>query len=368
MPRKGNAFLLIDSLDRYLTIGANIGTENDPLVAQFLTTNTTTCADFQIQSPGALINGYMGSLMVTQIQLQYKIPTITPRNDTIFMYNYTTEEDAEIALPDGFYTPLEMASILQEEIRNSGAFGDDFTVELLSDPVADVGTLTGTMVPVTGDEYAFQTFDPAGNLIADSVQIGSVSYTLNLTQNITEFQIQGFRFTCVRGDTWSFTNPLIVGNAFPAEVVQNVLKTYKTLGINVSMTEEQQGTYPQNVKVSGVPNFLYTPYIDIQSYALTQYQKIKDTDTSAAKKSGIVARIYLSGVGTALVLSAEGGIGSAPFWVTADLNNPKIIEWSKDQNVANLDFKLYDCYGDPIYWDLARGFNTEFQMSLLVSE
>lgn len=369
MPRKGNAYLLIDSLDRYLTTGANLGTENNPLVAQFLNTQDNTCADFSIQSPGALINGYMGSLTVTQIQLNYKIPTITPRNDTLFVYNYTTEEDAEITLPDGFYTPLEMAAVLQREFRQSGLLGDDFRVELLSDPVPDNGTLTGTLVPFDDEAYAFNTIDPAGNPISDSVQLGTVSYNINLTQNTVEYQIQGFRFTCVRGDTWSFTNPLIVGAAYPDSVIENMLRTYKTLGINVNMTEEAQpGGYPLNVKVSGTPNFLYTPYIDIQSFALTQYQKIKDTDTSAAKRSAIVARIYLSGVGQALVLTPDAGIGSAPFWLTADLNSPKVIEWSKDQNVANLDFKLFDCYGDPIFWDLARGYNTEFQMSLLVSE
>lgn len=368
MPRKGNAYLLIDSLDRYLTTGGNIGTQNDSLIAQFNNTETNTCADFQIQSPGALINGYMGSLTITQIQLNYKIPTISPRNDTLYVYNETQDITQVINIPPGFYTPLEMAALLQDLFQNSGAFPGGFTVGLTSDLVPS-GEINGIMEQQRTDSYQFDNLDPAGNPVGSTEQQGFVDYNINLDMSSVEYRINGFTFNSTGGDTWYFLNPSDPAlGAVPPEDLANVYKTYKTLGINVSACQAQQFNLPQSQKQSGAPNFLYTPYIDIQSFALTQYQTIKDTDTSAAKKSGLIARIYLSGVAGRDPITTTDAPGSTPFFLTADLNFPKTIEWSKDQNVANLDFKLYDAYGDPIYWNLEFGFNTEFQMSILVSE
>jgi hypothetical protein len=53
--------------------------------------------------------------------------------------------------------------------------------------------------------------------------------------------------------------------------------------------------------------------------------------------------------------------------MTADLNTPKVIQWSPDVAVPSIDFQLRDCYGDLIPGDVER-YPTEFQMTLLCIE
>jgi hypothetical protein len=115
------------------------------------------------------------------------------------------------------------------------------------------------------------------------------------------------------------------------------------------------------------PNFLYTPYIDIYSDVLTNYQNIKDNNTSIAKPKGLIARILLSGVGNPQFTTETSALGCTPFVMTADLNSPKVIRWSPDVAVPSIDFQLIDCYGNFIPGDVER-YPTEFQMTLLCVE
>ena len=253
------------------------------------------CNNFIIQSPGALIYGYIDRIIVSQIQLQYNIPTvIANKNDTFYI------NQQAVVIPYGFFTPDDLATVLQARIRSA----------------------------------------------------------TNVTDCIVVFDAQdGFIFTST-GFTISFTNPAIVPDAFRI----NVLKCYRLLGINTDNITSR------NTQTSSVyPNFLYTPYIDIYSDVLTNYQTIKDTNTSIQKFKGMVARIYLSGTGNIQVTDPNIALGSAPFVMTADLNNCKVINWSPDVAVPSIDFQLYDQYSDFIP-GATEGFSTEFQMTLLCIE
>jgi hypothetical protein len=253
------------------------------------------CNNFTISSPGALIYGYINRIIVSQIQLQYNIPTVIfGKNDTFYLNN------TPVLIPYGFYTPDILADLLQVRIR------------LLTN-------VTDCLV----------SFDPQDGFIFSSV-----------------------------GFTISFTNPAIV----PDTVRDTVLKTYRLLGIT------KDNITSSNTQVSfDYPNFLYTPYIDIYSDVLTNYQDVKDTNTTVAKFKGMVARIYLSGTGAVQLTTPDAALGSAPFIMTADLNNPKVIQWSPDVAVPSIDFQLYDQYSDLIP-GAAEGFSTEFQMTLLCIE
>jgi hypothetical protein len=144
------------------------------------------------------------------------------------------------------------------------------------------------------------------------------------------------------------------------------------LGISKDNTTSVNG---DNIQESiGYPNFLYTPYIDILSDVLTNYQTVKDTNTSTFKPKGLIARVYLSGNGSLQpteyapnVSGSSRALGSTPFTVTADLNSPKVIRWNPDVAVPSVDFQLRDCYGDLIP-TTEDGYNTEFQMTLLCVE
>ena len=251
--------------------------------------------NFTIQSPGALIYGYIDRIIVSQIQLQYNIPTVIfGKNDTFFI-NQTA-----VTIPYGFYTPDALADVLEARIQ-----------------------------AVTNVTDCVVTFDPQ----------------------------DGFAFTSA-GFTISFTNALAV----PIELRDNVLKCYRLLGITRDNITSNSVQYSRDY-----PNFLYTPYIDIYSDVLTNYQTVKDTNTTVGKFKGMVARIYLSGTGNIQVTKGSDALGSAPFTMTADLNNCKVIKWSPDVAVPSVDFQLFDQYSELIPGD-TEGFSTEFQLTLLCIE
>lgn len=270
------------------------------------------CNNFLITSPGALIYGYIHRIAVSQIQLQYNIPTICfNRNDRLAIFSLTTGVDL-VQIPFGFYTPDEFASTLTA-----------------------LFAATPALVP--------------------------------LGLNVQYDLLRGFTFTSQTNIQFAFPTPeLLLGSNISQDVINIILKTYRVFGINVENSEI--AGLITDVQVSfEYPNFLYTPYIDIYSDILTNYQTVKDTNTSVEKPKGLVARIYLSGVGSPQYTTGTQALGSSPFIMTADLNTPKIIQWSPDVAVPSLDFQLRDCYGDLIPGDVER-YPTEFQMTLLCME
>jgi hypothetical protein len=270
------------------------------------------CNNFTISSPGALIYGYINRIAVSQIQVQYNIPTICfNRNDRLAIFSLATGVDL-VQIPFGFYTPDELASSLT----------------------------------------ALFAATPALSALDLDVQ-----YNLRT----------GFTFTSQTNVEFAFPSPeLLLGSNISQNTINTILKTYKTFGINVENSEI--AGLVTDVQVSfEYPNFMYTPYIDIYSDVLTNYQTVKDTNTSVEKPKGLVARIYLSGVGNPQYTTETSALGSTPFIMTADLNSPKIIQWSPDVAVPSIDFQLRDCYGDLIPGDVER-YPTEFQMTLLCIE
>lgn len=368
MANKPNAILAISSTDRYVTNVA--GKVNQPVssVLDALYDNKPPYAnDFQITAPNALMNGYIDKIIVSQIQIQYNVPTIIPGsgstqgNDT-FALAFETSVGSGVysvltrVIPYGFYTPLDLAAILQYFLQQLPANPNDITVQY-------------------GINFVYST----GNRNA-------------------------FTFTSISGRRLFFPSPDYMRLIRPGVLSENqlvrLLKMYRLLGIttanfNPSVTQTS----------SSSPQFLYTPYIDIYSDNLTNYQKLKDTDSSVSKRKGLVSRLYLSGVGnpqntfayndvttTTVNLTTngspnvvtgtlvgttpmDGAFGSQPFVITYDLNNPKVIGWSPDTAINSLDFQLRDCYGDLLFCALpydpriqASVFNTEWQMTLLCVE
>lgn len=269
--------------------------------------------DFLISSPAALIYGYIDRIVVTQIQLQYNIPTVCEgKNDTLVIEWNAGADNEEITIPFGFYTPDELAAAIEAVITNNV-------------------TLAPLGITVTYDVKDGFFFSSANNI---DFSFPSPSYLFSVTPAYT-----------------------------PAEV-NKILKTYKLIGMTVDNSET---TNRPNQRSFQYPSFLYTPYIDFYSDVLTNYQTIKDNNTSIAKPKGLVARILLSGAGNLQLTTDTTALGSAPFVMTADLNNPKVIKWSPDVAVPSIDFQLRDCYGELIP-GYTEKFPTEFQMTLLCIE
>lgn len=268
------------------------------------------CNNFTISSPGALIYGYVHKIVVSQIQVQYNIPTICfGRNDRLAFESAGALVGA-LTIPFGFYTPNELAAAIQAQAA------------------------------------APSVLAPLG---------------LTVTYNL----LDGYTFTSATNLYFSFPSPeFLLTHGYSQTQIETVLKTYKTIGMNFENAEQTQTLIQTSYEY---PNFLYTPYIDFYSDVMTNYQNIKDNNTSIAKPKGLIARVLLSGVGNPQYTTDIFALGSSPFVMTADLNSPKVIQWSPDVAVPSIDFQLRDCYGDFIPGDVER-FPTEFQMTLLCVE
>jgi len=291
--------------------------------------------NFSLTYPGALIYGYIKTITASQIQIEYKVPTVVPQFGSSFgnaelpMVNVTRNTFAIITIPYGFYTPDELAAMLT------------VLLQTFYDGANSVGNSNFTVTYVnSGGE-----FDPAN---------------FNVTGNC-------FFFRSGNGDDFYFPDLIRLRSLLFISEARwiGILKCYRLLGITLFNSNIPPGTVGQSQQTQS-PSFLYTPYIDICSQNLTKYQRIKDTDTSVNKRQSIIARIYLSGVGAPEATSSTYALGSQPFVMTADLNSPKIIRWSPNEAVYELDFQLYDQYGDLLYWE--NRYPTEFQLTLLCRE
>jgi hypothetical protein len=340
-----NAILAISSTDRYTSYlqgNANQPTSN---VLEALFNNAGPYAnDFSITAPNALMNGYINTIKISQIQLQYNLPNVIPEANDLLVVGYEINPQSgnydfqEVGIPYGFYTPSELAALLESQLNNYIPSLAPWNVSYTSSP---------------GVDFGFSIFSDLQD---------------------------GKRFFFPRPDELRVPSVYVL----PEKQITRYLKTCKLFGFNTNNSS------PSNIgQVSrSAPDFLYTPYIDIYSDALTNYQRLKDSDSSTIKRKGLLARVYLSGVGNpqvtsnafvdqnGLIVTPSTTLGCNPFVLTFDLNTPKIINWTPDTAINTLDFQLRDCYGDLLFnYDTAvqygtatEVFNTEFQMTLLCVE
>jgi hypothetical protein len=346
MSQERNAILAINSLDRYQSGRPGEQPAITALFSKFLNRRPFP-NNFQIGSAGALIYGYMNKLVVSQVQLQYNVPTVIPgRNDTFYIYGAQIDTPAnsvkvQITIPYGYYTPIQLAAVLQTLIRAS-----------------DVATYAPTFRVVYNSAAEIPSANSRQN-----------ENTFTFSSNNQNF---GFFFP----SPGLLIAPGPTGQNLNNEQTLNAMKAYLLMGIdytNSELTQQPGSPFVQQTGGNNI-NFLYTPYVDIISETLTKYQNIKDTDTSSNKVNSIVARVYLSGVG---VPQETGGVvGSKPFTVVQDMNSPKVMRWSRDEAVNSIDFQLRDQYGDLLFFQdttveeslINISYYTEFQMTLMCIE
>ena len=355
MSHTPSAILAVSSLDRYTTGIPNSVARLDRALLKLFDNTGQPGNDFELVSPSAFIYGYITRIAISQVQIEYRIPTVVPSN-RVFRFANNPEEPVrigndvipmlvdnsgatpsgfdiiEINIPYGFYTPEELAAMLQIQI-------------------------TSVSPRLSGMKVSYSN-SGGGKLPGLPIQPGDTGYGNSFIFSTMDVSGAPIKF--------GFPNILILGSSFfynyNDSQISAVLKLYRLLGITGNNTYTSLTNYLQ----TSSPNFLFTPYIDIVSNNLTKFQKVKDVDTSVNGRNGLISRVYLAGVGFPVATSAAYSLGSEPFSLTADLNTPKLIRWNKDETVYNMDFKLYDQYGDLIYW--TNNNPTEFQMTLLCME
>lgn len=347
-----NAILAISSTDRYITNirGNAVQPYSNILESQFYNVGPYS-NDFSITVPNALMNGYIDSIKISQIQLQYNLPTVVPDGNDLMVVAYETSPQSSqfayqpVRIPYGFYSPEELAAVFEDRLN-----------------------------------YYLPDLQPWAVSFTSSIGIGG-NFGFDFGFTVLSNNQDGLRFFFPRPDNLRVPSVFVLSE----QEITNYLKTCKLFGFNTNNGEPNDF---QGQVSWAAPDFLYTPYIDIYSDALTNYQKLKDTDSSVIRRKGLIARMYLSGVGNpqitssstvnqdGLRITSSTSLGCNPFVLTFDLNTPKIINWTPDTAINSLDFQMRDCYGDLLFNYIPSNipgttnevFNTEFQMTLLCVE
>jgi len=122
--------------------------------------------------------------------------------------------------------------------------------------------------------------------------------------------------------------------------------------------------------------FLSTPFVDIVADQLTANQSLKDSDSGDISRT-MVCRLWLT---PDAFTGNVANLGSAPILVHRVFPFPKQIKWNANQPIGNLKFQVYDSQGyilttlegtsgpgtnPPTYYDCDMG---DWTMTLLVSE
>jgi hypothetical protein len=284
-----SANLLIDSEDRYTSLLQKFG-NND--------INGIPANDFIISRNQALLYGYFTRLGVTQIQLNYRVPTIIAGRNSQFLIENQAQDFFQVNIPEGFYDASGLAQTIQAEVLD----------------------LSGT---------PFAAFSCVYNPLNGGLQ-------MNCATPFAIIPLTGSPYTQAQVQLWAHTSYTIGATLANANIATKQVLT--------------------------PPNLIYTKYVDIVSNNLTKFQRVKDADTNLLNKTNVIARVYLTAPNTRTDPNASGG----PFNLCWDPNTPKMSMWSPNETINELDFRLYDEFGELLYW--SQEYNTEFQMTLLASE
>jgi hypothetical protein len=327
------AELHINSLDRYNST-PTLSQTKVQLAADVLKlagSYNYSSTDCVIQPPGrAMLYGYFDRIALTEMQLFVRIPTIvTGVNNTFFLTinpgGVGTPVTYQFTMPGGYYTPTLLASGMQTIIRAASTnltTPNSFTVTAPSNPAN---------IPASG-----------------------------LVQT-------GFILATGTSDTIVFNYP-----AATDPLYINAFKFYRLIGTNQLSFTGFPSNIPTPTLYTFSPNFLPTDYIDIVSKALTNYKDVKDSNSNEQSVQGVIARIYLTDSitsgSTNTSLTDPNPLGSAPFSFTKRWIVPNYCQWSPNQTINQVDIKLLDMWGDPIFWtNTIACANTEWQMTVLAS-
>ena len=343
------AELHIDSLDRYLNNGPGVN-QLSPVLAnqpQYwsklwspLYVNPTYASNNMVINASRgrnLIYGYFERIALTQFQLFYRCPMfVTGVNDriTIAYYNATgpSTTPCTVTFPQGSLTPADIADVITTQVR---------------------GQLTGA--PATN-------FVCSWNQSIQSAARGKGQFTLDagITNNkVWIVANTDPRYTrCVR--LLGFGNASFAGVDYSKGITT----------ANVALATQ--------ITYGGIPNFLYTDYIDVCSSTLTRFKRVKDTNSTQDGTQDVVCRIYLTGANTSTspttnsidygsdsFSASPNSLSLAPI-INTVWSNPNWCKWSPEDNLTSIDFKLLDMFGLPLFW--SSDFKTEFQATLTVSE
>jgi hypothetical protein len=401
------ALLGISSGDRYNRIlggqfaGQTIlGSESNPVVYDPL----SSPYDFTLTTPAQnLLTGFFTRLAVNEVQFKWSIPTITSRNNKIWINvapngNYAV---TGIAITSTSAITLTMATTTGFVAGQSLIFGSPtsslITATYTSGGVtqvvnlADVYTLSSvtsttlvmnnpravptsaTLSQTTGQVFATALitmpegwYDLYNQDTSSNSKGGNLAYQFQTLVRSATSGSQSIAsllnlYTCVYNLPWQGgTNPGttigITGQPYNCFFSSNLSSsgaspvwfnryTEPTRPNAIGLYEQMGWNNQQSVTTfqygSPTATLLSTPFVDIVCDGLTYNQSLKDGDSGDISRT-MLCRIFLT---PDAFTGNTANLGSAPILIHRAFPFPKQIKWNANQPIGNLKFQVYDSQG-----------------------
>ena len=303
------AELQVDSRDRY----------TNPI--QFANTPTTS-SDILFPARQSLLSGYFHRIGVSDLQLEWRTPNINT-------YNNTVQWDSEYRI-----TPIStVVSTYTTSIPVNF-----YNRSTLINTVCKAMSFTEQGGPVSPPLYSVK---PESNEYVNCI----------VQKNPAYLSTFGYDFRFITEDYFNtFLNQSTI-------IKPTTQKFFNTTQIFVFQT-----LFDNNELIDPVADLTYTRYIDIVSDNLAKYSRVKDAMTrQKLGQNNVLARVYLTPYN-----NKEQFPGSEPFNMAVDYTSPKYIRWDPIEYLNDFDLRLYDQYGELLYW--APVFSTEYQLNIHASE
>ena len=272
-----------------------------------------------------IIQGQVHSIAVSEVNFPYDIPNVqkgpTYPGTTSGIYN-TIELSSlggtgvvlTVSVTPGFYTATELETALNKDIS-----GQAIAAGLTADDAPTFQYEEST------NRFTFfaPTNGPPGNV----------------------------------HDTWDLSSPYTFppGDGQSNKLGKDLLSI---MGFQPAPNGAYVPTLVSSDPASEVPSYLdatqsapiiFTQYKDICSPLLCQYQYFRDgSTTNLARRSDVVCRLYIAN--NVATLENEG---TRPFIINRQFFNARVMRWSAESSVGQMDINLFDDCGQPLLttWD-----------------
>jgi hypothetical protein len=413
------ALLGISSVDRYR---AGLGASQVNPITSNLPSSLSSPYDFSLTTLGQnLMTGFFTRLAVNEVQFRWTIPTITARNNRMYIYVAPNGNSVLTGVTNvGAVTTFSMASTTGYAIGQTIQVKFPDVAGAVVSGTYVISNLTGTTL-ICDDPNGLPDFTltaGTGVVVArglitipdgwydlnnqDETSVsrgGNLSYALQTAvRGITSIASLVNAFTCDYSLQYEGIN-----NTTPVSVVAygqpyNVFKADNS-GSTGGATTFFFGRYTEPTRPNAVglfemmswfasstlsltqwssPNvsMLSTPFVDIVCDQLTANQGLKDADSGDISRT-MLCRLWLT---PDAFTGNLANLGYNPILVHRAFPFPKQIRWNANQPIGNLKFQVFDSQGyilttgegmsgamttPPNAYDSDMG---DWSMTLLVSE
>lgn len=256
--------------------------------------------------------GKISKLAITELTFDWVTPNINMRNNyfTFGYNNGTNDVNVWVQVPEGWYTAQQLAPILQNLLNNVGG---TFLYELIQPNInqfpngnpSTYGVGTWSVAVDANNKFTLSNtnntilFIPTSNIPVDTDVNNMVGFSSARANNGQKF-------------------------ISPTSAFQNFINSY----------------------TGAIAKMTYTEYIDVCSDSLCRYELVRDNLTQF-NYTNILCRIYLSDVQNQPY--ADYTVGTKPFKIYRQFQNPKWIRWNGDDMINTIDIKYYDDSGNLLY-------------------